>query len=405
MSENNTPDIPFRQLLRSVPADYWRLWYVGMIVSTVRWLETVVMGVVVYQQTGSAFIVAMITMLRLLPMGLFGAFLGAFAERFDRRLTLAGVVALLALTSASLTLIAWLGTLEVWHFAVASFINGCGWATDNPLRRTIMGEVMGRDRMATAMALDVGAANSSRMVGPTVGGLLLAGIGIEGAFVLSVALYATAMAATLAVRVHMPAAPGSGAVLARTWESIVIVAKHRRLSAIMLVTIIYNVFGWPFTSMIPVIGRDRLFLGPEGVGLLTSVDGAGSFVGAVMLALWLTPGWHARAYVGGVAVYLVALIAFALAPEVLSAGAALLLTGLAGAAFATLQATTVYLAAPVEMRSRIMGVLSVCIGTGPIGFVWLGWLADRIGAPYATALTGAMGLLALAVSWPLWRRI
>jgi predicted MFS family arabinose efflux permease len=259
--------------------------------------------------------------------------------------------------------------------------------------------------MATAMALDVGAANSSRMVGPTIGGLLLVGIGIEGAFVLSVAMYATAIAATLMVRTRMPATPGAGAVLARTWESIAIVARDPRLSAIMLVTIIYNIFGWPFTSMIPVIGRDQLLLGPEGVGLLTSIDGLGAFAGALVLAMWLTPGWHARAYIGGVAVYLLSVIAFALAPEPVSAGMALLVTGLSGAAFSTLQATTVYLAAPVEMRSRIMGVLSVCIGTGPIGFVWLGWLADRIGAPQATAMTGAMGLLALAATWPLWRRI
>jgi hypothetical protein len=243
------------------------------------------------------------------------------------------------------------------------------------------------------------------MVGPTVGGLLLAGVGIEGAFVLSVALYATAVVATLMVRTRMPAAPGAEAVLARTWESVAIVAKDPRLGAIMLVTIIYNVFAWPFMSMIPVIGRDQLLLGPEGIGLLTSVDGVGSFVGAVLLALWLTPGWHARAYVGGVAVFILSQIGFALAPDPISAGVALLVTGLSGAAFATLQATTVYLAAPIDMRSRIMGVLSVCIGTGPIGFVWLGWLADRIGAPHATALTGAMGLLALAASWPLWRKI
>jgi MFS family permease len=157
--------------------------------------------------------------------------------------------------------------------------------------------------------------------------------------------------------------------------------------------------------MIPVIGRDQLLLGPEGVGLLTSVDGLGAFTGALVLALWLVPGWHARAYVGGVAAYLVGLIAFALAQTPLLAGAALLLTGLSGAAFSTLQATLVYLAAPVDMRSRILGVLSVCIGTGPIGFVWLGWLADTIGAPEATAITGVMGLLALAATWPLWRRI
>jgi MFS family permease len=186
---------------------------------------------------------------------------------------------------------------------------------------------------------------------------------------------------------------------------VAIVLADRRLAATMAVTIVYNVFAWPFTSMIPVIGRDRLFLGPEGVGILTSLDGVGAFVGALLLALWLTPGRHARAYVGGVAVYLAALIAFALAPVPALAGAALLLTGFSGAAFATLQATIVYLAAPHHMRSRVLGVLSVCVGTGPIGFVWLGWLANHIGAPQATAITGAMGLLALAAIWPLWRRI
>jgi MFS family permease len=391
--------------LRSIPADYWRLWYVGLVATTVRWLDTVVMGVVVYQQTGSAFVVAMITMLRLLPSGLFGAFMGSFAERFDRRLTLAAVVVLLSATSAVLALIAWTGTLAVWHLAVASFINGIGWITDNPLRRTLMGEAVGRERMATAMAIDVGALQVSRVLGPFAGGVLLAHVGIAGAFLLGALTYLTAVAVTLMVRVHIPPSPGAGAVLRRAWEGIAVVLADRRLSAILTVTIIYNIFGWPFTSMIPVIGRDQLLLGPEGVGFLTSVDGIGACAGALALALWLTPDWHARAYVGGVAVYLVGVIGFALAPSPTMAGVALLLTGVAGAAFSTLQATLVYLAAPVEMRSRIMGVLSVCVGSGPIGFVWLGLLADGIGAPMATAITGAMGMLALAATWPLWRRI
>src|SRR5262249_38283622 len=130
----------------------------------------------------------------------------------------------------------------------------------------------------------------------------------------------------------------------------------------------------------PVIGRDTLGLGPQGVGLLTSVEGLGALAAAVPLALWLRPSWYAAGYVGGVAVYLLAVIAFALAPGSAVAGMALLATGVSGAAFAALQATIVYLASPVDMRSRILGVLSVCIGTGPIGFLWLGWLADRIGA-------------------------
>ncbi|MGA3006152.1 MAG: MFS transporter, partial [Acetobacteraceae bacterium] len=269
----------------------------------------------------------------------------------------------------------------------------------------MMGEVVGREHMGTAMSLDVGANNASRMVGPSIGGFLLAGLGIEGAFMLSVVMYLGALAAALTVRSRIARAPGSGAVLARIAEGLAIVRADKRLIGTLIVTIIYNVFAWPFTSMIPVIGRDRLLLGPEGVGILASLDGIGAFFGALLLALWLKPRWYGRAYVGGVILYMIMLIVFAVVTMPAVAGSALLLTGLGGAGFSTMQATLVYLAAPPEMRSRILGVLSVCIGTGPIGFVWLGWLADLIGAPNATAVTGAAGLLALALTWRLWRTI
>lgn len=395
----------FRQWVRGSPADFWRLWYAGLIVYTVRWLETVVIGVVAYERTGSPFLVAGITMLRLVPMGLFGAFVGALVERVDRRLALAGVLVLMGGTSGLLSWIAARGELEVWHLALASLVNGCGWATDNPVRRMMVGEVVGRERMGRAMSLDILASNTSRAIGPAVGGFLLAGVGIGGTFLLSVAMYATALVATLLVRSRIAIAPAGAAVLARTREGFALVLADRRLAAIMLVTVIYNLFAWPFTSMIPVIGRDTLCLGAEGIGLLASAEGVGAFAGATLLALWLRPAWYAGAYVGGVALYLVSVIGFALSAVPVAAGAALLLTGLSGAAFAALQATLVYLAAPAAMRSRVLGVLSVCVGTGPIGFVWLGWLADRLGAGPATAITGGLGLLALLATWPLWRRI
>jgi MFS family permease len=385
--------------------DFWRLWHVGLILSTVRWVETVAVGIVVYERTDSAFLVSMMTMLRLLPMGLFGVFLGALAERLDRGRTLVVVVLLLIGTSAVLAVLDRIGQLEIWHLAVASFINGCGWCTDNPVRRVMIGEVVGRERMGTAMSLDVGASNASRMVGPVVGGFLLAGTGIQGAFVLSVLMYCTALWATLTIRSRIPRAAGSGAVLARIGEGLALVRTDKRLIGVLVVTVIYNIFAWPFTSMIPVIGRDRLNLGPEGVGLLATMDGVGAFVGALSLALWLVPRWYGRAYLCGVVCYLVMVVVFALAQSPVLAGAALLLTGLGGAGFATMQATLVYLAAPPEMRSRILGVLTVCIGTGPIGFLWLGWLADRIGSHNATAVTGVLGLLALAATWRWWKEI
>jgi MFS family permease len=338
-------------------------------------------------------------------MGLFGAFMGAWVERFDRRVMLAATMGLLVLTSGALALVAALGYLQVWHLAAGALLNGFGWLTDNPVRRTMMGDSVGRERMPRAMALDVVAQNVSRIVGPTAGGVALVAAGIEGAFGLCAVLYLIAVAATLAVRGHLPPAAHAGPVLARVREGIAAATADRRLAAILAVTVVYNIFGWPFTSMIPVIGRDQLALGPEGIGLLTSIDGIGAFVGGMLLAWRLVPRWHASVYVGGVALYQLALVGFALAPGVVPASVALLLTGLAGAAFSTLQATLVYLAAPYEMRSRIMGVLSVCIGTGPLGFLWLGWLANQIGAPTATAITGALGLVTLLALRPLWRAI
>jgi MFS family permease len=396
---------PVRRLRLSGRTDFWRLWLVGLVVFVVRWLETVAVGVVVYQRTNSAFLVAMMTMLRLLPMGLFGAFLGAWAERLERQRTLVAVVLMMGATSGTLAVLAATGRLEVWHLALASFVNGLGWATDNPVRRVMIGEVVGADQMSTAMSIDVGANNASRMVGPTVGGLLLASIGIEGAFSLSVVLYAFALWAALRVRYRNGRPATAGSVLARIAEGLRLVRGDRRLIGTLTVTIIYNIFAWPFTSMVPVIGRDRLGLGPEGVGILASLDGVGAFVGALLLAVWLKPAWYGRTYLGGVMVYMVMLIVFALVPLPLIAGGALLVTGFGGAGFSIMQATLVYLSAPPEMRSRILGVLSVCIGIGPIGFVGLGLLADAIGANWATALTGSMGLLALALTRPLWRGI
>jgi MFS family permease len=385
--------------------DFWRLWYVGLIVSTVRWVETVAVGIVVYQRTDSAFLVSLMTMLRLLPMGLFGVFLGALAERFDRGKTLLLVVLLMGATSVVLVILDRTGQLEIWHLAFASFINGCGWCTDNPVRRVMIGEVVGREQMSAAMSLDVGANNASRMIGPVVGGFLLAWSGLRGVFVLSMLMYCTALWAVVTIRSRIPRVTGSGAVLTRVAEGLAVVRTDKRLIGVLVVTVIYNIFGWPFTGMIPVIGRDRLNLGPEGVGLLATMDGLGAFVGALLAALWLTPRWYGRTYLGGVACYLIAVVMFAAVESPALAGAALLVTGLAGAGFATMQATLVYLAAPPDMRSRILGVLTVCIGTGPIGFLWLGWLAARIGAHNATAVTGVLGLLAMAATWRWWKEI
>lgn len=387
-------------------ADFRRLWTVGLIVFVVRWLELLAVGVFTYQATSSAFLVAMMTMLRLLPMGLFGAVLGAVAERLERRSALIFVVVAMMATSAAVAVLATLGRLEVWHLAVAGLVNGLGWATDNPIRRMMIGDVVGVARMGPAMSLDVGTNNASRMLGPTVGGLMLAHFGIAGVFWLGVALYALALVAALRIRLRSRTGPTDTApVLQRVREGLAWVRGDRRLSAVLMVTVIYNVFGWPATSMVPVLGKDLLLLGPEGIGLLAALDGVGAFAGALAIATFGRPEWYGRVYVSGTAIFLAMTMAFALSPLVAPAGAALLLLGLGGAGFSVMQATLVYLYAPVEMRARILGLLSVCIGVGPVGFFYLGFLAEVLGAQAATVALAAQGLLALLLARRWWLAI
>jgi MFS family permease len=386
--------------------DFRRLWLVGFVVFAVRWLEMLAVAVFAYQRTGSPFIVALLTMLRMLPMALFGALVGAVAERFERRTALVLVVLSMLVSSLTLALLAWTDTLAVWHVALASFFNGIAWTTDNPVRRTMIGEVVGPERMSAAMSIDVGANNASRMLGPTLGGVLLATIGIGGAFAVGVACYLVAMTASMRVRHRNIVRPSTAdSVLERMIEGFMLVRRDRRLIGTLIITVIYNTFGWPFTSMIPVLGQDNLGLGAAGIGLLASMDGVGAFCGAVMIAFLARPPVFARLYIGGVFVYLALAPVFALAAYPLLAGSVLLATGVANAGFSVMQATLVYLSAPAEMRSRIYGVLSVCIGVGMIGFVHLGLLAGLVGASWATATIGFEGILAMLLTRRWWRAL
>ena len=378
----------------------------GLVVFVVRWLETLAVGVFVYQKTGSAFLVAMMTMLRLLPMGLFGALLGAIAERVDRRIALIFVVLQMMLNSAVLAVLAQTGHLALWHLAVASFLNGLGWATDNPIRRMMIGEVVGPEFMGRAMSADVASNNTSRMMGPAVGGILLVTIGLGGAFILSAVLYVFAVVAALRLTYrNSPSVAASGAVFARMAEGFTCVRRDPKLIGALTITIVYNVFGWPFTSMVPVIGLDNLHLDPIGIGVMASMEGIGAFFGAVAMAIFGRPSHYVRVYVGGVFLYLVMLIVFALAPSPVIAGMALLLTGFGGAGFSIMQATLVYINAPPEMRGRVLGILSLCIGTGPLGFIGLGLAAQTFGAVPATTASGLIGLVVLALTRPWWKSI
>jgi len=154
------PELPLHREGR-----FSRLWTVGLVSSLIRWIDVLTFSVVTYQQTKSAFWVASMMMLRMLPLALFGIVFGVVAARFSRRTGLLWCQGLLMFTALGLLLLSLLDVLEVWHLAVASFISGVVWSGDMPMRRGFMGDVVGAPRMGRAMALDAVANNGSRLAG------------------------------------------------------------------------------------------------------------------------------------------------------------------------------------------------------------------------------------------------
>lgn len=383
--------------------DFLSLWWIGLASFLVRWLEILVFGVYTYEHTGSAFLVAMMTMVRLVPMALFGAMLGALAERINKRVALFAVLWGSLITSLALVVIGYAGHLEVWHLGVASFINGTAWAADNPVRRAMIGEAAGDTNMGLAMSLEVGTSNASRLAGPSIGGLLLAMAGINGTFLLAVVLYLGTLLAALFIS---PGAtpkpevrPGTGARPSR----LAVLRSDRRMTGTMWLTIVFNIFGWPLLSMVPVISKDQLGLDEAATGLLASTDGLGAFVGAVVLARLASRPNYGRIYALGVLLFIAMLPVFALSKTVWFAALALFLVGFGQAAFAVMQATLTFVFAPPGMRSQAMGLMTMCIGIGPLGFALVGTLAESIGAPMTTLAMSLSGLAILILSWPWWR--
>ncbi len=386
-----------------------RVWISGALSNVHRWLEVLAVGVWVFDLTGSAFDVTLMFVLRFLPLMLFGALAGSLAERFDRRVLVMAGLSVLAACSTTLGVLAALDELELWHVALGAFLNGIVWSGEMPLRRTMLADIAGDGRVAQAMGFDTATNNATRMLGPVAGGALLEGVGISGAFFAGTAL--NLLSLMLMVRVRVDGFARSGAapagVLTALRDGFRYIRTNRPLVATLAVTVIFNVWGFPMASMVPVIGKEGLGLSAFPVGVLQSAEGLGALLGALGIAWFCRAAWFRRLYVFGVASYMAAAIVFAASPWFLLSGTILVAAGIGGACFSTMQSTLTYLGASPEMRNRAMGVLTICIGTGPIGFLHLGLLAEWLGASTAVTVIAVEGLVMLALAllvWPEARR-
>ena len=387
--------------------NFLSFWFVGGLTGVIRWFQLLALGVYTFETTNSPLLVAIVPLLWMLPLSLCGPLVGAIADRTNRQILLAGSLAVITLVSGTMAGLAWVGELEFYHIVVASFLSGIFWATDMPVRRRLLGDLSG-GALSMAMSLDAATGNATRMLGPLLGGITLQFMGVFGVFFFSGVVYAICFVMVILTRVPGRISPvGSFTLISDLLAGVRYVAGDRKLRRILVITIAFNVFGFPFTSMIPVLGRDHLGLDPFMVGVLSSLEGFGAFAGALLVAWVARPTNYFLIYLWGTVTYIFLVFYLSILSYVvggpyhslIAASITLTLIGVGGACFAAMQSTLTYLGASPEYRSRVLGVLTLCIGSGPIGFFNVGWMANIWGAPMALFVMSLEGLFVLLLYW------
>ena len=255
---------------------YLAFWAAGALIGIVRWFQLLALSVFAFEITGSPLLVSIVPLLSMVPMAMFGPIIGAVADRVDRKLLFVVSIAGICATSAIMGAIALAGTLHFGHVAVIAFLNGIFWATDMPIRRRLLGDLSG-DALPTAMSLDAATGNGTRMLGPLLGGAVLQFVGVQGVFLFSAAVYGLCILLILFVRVQGSAKAVIPTSLIHDLRAgIQYVRGDMHLRRILGITVIFNVFGFPFTSMIPVIGKVHLAQDSFWTGVVSSLEGLGA---------------------------------------------------------------------------------------------------------------------------------
>jgi predicted MFS family arabinose efflux permease len=385
-------------------ADFRRFFWSQLVAQTGTWMQTVAQSWLVLQLTPSPFKLGLIGSLQFAPILLFSIASGALADRVRKRRLLIGAQAALGCQALGLAALVASGRVEYWHVAVLAFCSGLVNVLDQPARQSLVAEMVGRADVASAVALNSASFNAARIVGPGLGGLLIARFGVVPAFVLNGLGFAVAVIMLLGLRTEgAPRERSGGGVLddVRTGLRFAFGTPEIRLTMGLLFLVSICVFN--FTVYVPLVVRTVLHLGAEGFGLLMACLGVGAVTGALTVGALGARRPPASVLFTAASLACCALIALSAARGFWLAAVLLFLTGLFGLVLVASSNTAMQLAAPDELRGRVMSLYTLIWGgVFPFGAFIVGTISEHWGVGRALLVNGSAGLLGVALLLAWW---
>lgn len=401
---------PFRVLARH---RNYRIFWTGQTLSLVgTWMQTMAQGWLALELSNSAFVVGLVASVGALPIVLFSMHAGAIVDRGDRMRIVRTAQAVLLVQAVALWAFTWTGAITIPILLLLAFVQGLCSALEIPARQSLIIQLVGRDDLQPAIALNSSGFNLARVVGPALGGLVIHRLGLAWCFGLNALSFVAVLWGLFRIRLAPPPAVAVPASLAGTTRLAPLVDALRESTRsavdglrylavpgvgrdLLGMVIVGAVFGGPFLTLMPVVARDRLGLGPDGYGALLASVGIGGLIGALAVAGPVSHWRRGRVLVGSALAFPVLLLLFAMTRDATLATALLLLTGIAMIMFNALSNGTLQLLVADEYRGRLMAFYSlVFVGLSQmVGAFLLGAAARAVGVAWAI---GGSALLTLA---------
>ena len=384
---------PFRALQRH--RNYRRFW-IGYTVSLIgTWMRNVAQGWLALELTNDAFMVGLVSAVGNLPVLVFSLFGGVLADRYSKLRIVRVTQALLLVEAVLMWWFTWTGLITVPRLLALATFAGMVSAFDVPARQSLQVELVGKEDLLDAIALNSGGFNLARIIGPAIAAFIIARAGLAWCFGVNAVSYLAVLIGLLTIRLpDAPARRPGSSPLRDVWRALVYMSRTREVSALMRLVAVFSVFGVPYLVLMPVLARDVLHTDASGYGLLLTCVGIGAIAAALTLAALGRRARQGMLLERAAYAFSALLVALALSRSVWLAAVLMVAVGFTMILNNALANTLLQSIVPDALRGRVMAAYAlVFIGFSPIGHLLFGMVASGFGVPWAIG-SGAVMMLA-----------
>ncbi len=388
----------------------FRLFWFGQLISLIgTWMQSIGQAWLVLELTHSAWLLGVVGALQFLPVMLLSLFGGVLADRLPKRKVLLFTQSFAMLQAVLLWALVASGQVQIWHVLVLAALLGLTNSLDMPTRQAFVVEMVGREDLTNAIALNSSLFNMARIVGPGIGGLIIAWLGVAPLFLLNAISFIAVIIGlalidmnhlyALARRPNVSLDTAKQSTLQSLREGLAYVIRTPSVLLIIAVVGVISLFGINFNVILPLFARDVLHAGPGGFGFISAAFGLGSLFSALWLA-WGNNKPSIRQLLIGTLAFCVLEILFAISHMYVLSLVLIAAVGFSQIAFSATANTTLQTVSPDHLRGRVMSVyMLVFAGTVPLGNLFTGGIAHLFSAPISLLLGGGLSLIAAIVGW------